>query len=85
MQKKKVSFDIPLDVLERLDKIAEVAEIDRAKLIVNILDETSKSMITVNKLGILHFSVIIRDMGEKMKEWADGLTKKKKFKEIEFE
>ena len=35
---KKVSFDCPIDVLERLDKLAKRGDIPRSKLIANLVE-----------------------------------------------
>lgn len=77
MEKEKVSFWIPKDILERLDKIAKIADIDRTKLILNMLDEFSKTLDACGKVGILQLSVLIRNCGEKMNEWAKNVKKKK--------
>jgi hypothetical protein len=73
----RISFKVPNDVLEKLDKIAKIADIDRTKLMVNILDETSKTLIATDKIGVLQFSILIRNLGEKMQEWAKKVKSKK--------
>ncbi|MFC1580889.1 hypothetical protein ACFL4N_08255, partial [Thermodesulfobacteriota bacterium] len=65
------------EVLKRLDGIAKSADMDRSKLIVNILDEASKSLEATKKVGILQFSVLLRNMGEWMNKWAENIRKKK--------
>ena len=77
MESTRISFIISNEVLERLDNIAKKAEIDRTRLMVNILDECSKSLIACEKVGILQFTVLIRNMSEKLREWAKGLKKMK--------
>jgi len=73
----RISFKVPNDVLENLDKIAKIADIDRTRLMVNILDESSKALLATNKIGVLHFAVLMRNLGEKMDEWAEKVKSKK--------
>lgn len=82
MAKEQISLRIPKEILERIDEIAELADIDRSKLIINILDETSKTLISTKKLGILQFSLLIRDMGEWLNKWAVNIGKKKNINEF---
>ena len=77
MDKTKVSLNIPNDVHERIVQLAELADMDKTKLMVNILDETTKTLISCKKVGILQFTILMRDLGEKMKEWAENVKKKK--------
>ena len=77
MEKEKISFWVPKDILERLDRIAKIADVDRTKLILNMLDEFSKTLDASGKVGILQLSILIRNCGEKMNEWAKNVKKKK--------
>jgi hypothetical protein len=76
-EKEKISFWVPKEIIQRLDKIAAIADIDRSKLIVNMLDEFSKTLDSCGKIGILQLSVLIRNCGEKMQEWAKRVKSKK--------
>jgi hypothetical protein len=77
MPKDQISLRIPKEILTRLDEIAESADMDRSRLIVNILDEASKSLKASKKVGILQFSVLLRNMGEWMDNWAKSVSEKK--------
>lgn len=77
MEKQKISLNIPVDVLKRVDRLAEMAKIDRSSLIVNIIDETSKTLESCGKVGFYHLAVLLRNLGEKMNEWAESVKKKK--------
>ncbi len=77
MEKTKISLNVPNDVHERIVKLADLADIDKTKLMVNILDETTKTLLSCKKVGILQFTILMRDLGEKMKEWAENVKKKK--------
>ena len=72
-------------MLERLDTIANLADVDRSRLITNILDEVSKSLVATKKVGLLQFSLLLRGLIEKMNEWAKETRERKKFKGIEIE
>ena len=75
--KQKISLNVPTELLNRIDQLAESADIDRTKLIVNILDEVTQTLMTTKKVGIYQFSILMRDLGEKMKEWAKKVKEKK--------
>ena len=81
----QISVRLPDEVLERLDSIANLADVDRSRLITNILDEVSKTLISTKKVGLLQLSLLLRGLKEKMNEWAKEMRERKKFKEIEIE
>lgn len=85
MERKKVSLNIPVDVLERIDKLAATAEMDRTRLMVNMLDVFSKPLVATKWVGLLQLTVLIRDAGDKLKEWREEVDKKKSFKGVEKE
>ena len=74
---KKISIDCPVDVLERIDRIAEFADLPRQKLITNLLDAGVGAMEDCKKIGVLHFALLMRDLEENMKKWAKGIREKK--------
>lgn len=67
---KKISIDIPVDTLKKLDLLAGLADIPRQKLIANILEVDAETLMDCKKVGILHLSVLLRDLSKTMKEWA---------------
>ncbi len=73
----KISLNVPDKILEKLDKLAEKAEIDRTKLIVNILNETSETLEMCGKVGIYQFAILLRNLSEKMQEWAQTVKEKR--------
>ena len=77
MAKEQISLRIEKEVLDRIDELADLAEIDRSKLMVNILDETSKTLMASKKVGILQFSFLLKNMGEYMNQWSEKINKKK--------
>lgn len=85
MGTKQISIRVPDELLERIDKIAELADMDRSRLITNILDESTKTLMATKKVGVLQFSLLLRSLSEMMKEWAKKMKGQKKFGEIEIE
>jgi metal-responsive CopG/Arc/MetJ family transcriptional regulator len=85
MGTKQISIRLPDEVLERIDKIASLADLDRSRLITNILDESTKTLMATKKIGLLQFSLLLRDLEEKMSEWAKEMREKKKFRGIDIE
>ncbi|SPD76294.1 hypothetical protein PITCH_A890003 [uncultured Desulfobacterium sp.] len=82
VDKTKVSFWVPNDVLARIDKLAEMADIERSRLIINMLDEMSKSLMAVKSVGFLQIALIIRDAGEKLSDWVKDLNARVEIKGI---
>ena len=75
----QISIRLPDEVLERLETIANLADMDRSRLIINVLDEVSKTFISTKKVGLLQFSLLLRSLIDKMKEWAKEMRERKKF------
>jgi len=67
---KKISIDLPVDTLKKLDLLAELADMPRQKLISNILEVDADTLMDCKKVGILHLPVLLHDLSETMKEWA---------------
>lgn len=74
----KISFNVPDDVLARIDLLAEKAQVDRTRLIINLLDESSKTLEFTGKVGVLQVGLLIRDMNDYIKEtWGKKVKSKK--------
>ena len=58
--------------IDRLDKLAAKADVDRARLIRNILELEVKYLERVDKVGLFTFAVIMRDLEETLKAWVEG-------------
>ena len=80
---KKISIDIPVETLKKLDLLAEMADMPRQKLISNILEVNAKSLMDCKKVGILHLTVLLRDLSGTMKEWARKMREKKSLNGLE--
>ena len=74
---KKISIDVPIETLEKLDKLAEMADIPRQKLISNILEVDADTLMDCKKVGILHLTILMRDMAVSMKEWSKKIREQK--------
>ncbi|MFC1843717.1 hypothetical protein ACFLZ5_02900 [Thermodesulfobacteriota bacterium] len=74
---KKISIDLPVDTLMKLDLLAELADIPRQKLISKILEVDADTLMDCKKVGILHLPVLLIDLNETMKEWAKKIKDKK--------
>ena len=80
---KKISIDIPFETLKKLDLLAELADIPRQKLIANILEVNAEALMDCRKVGILHLTLLLRDLSETMKEWARKMREKKSLNGLE--
>lgn len=80
---KKISIDIPVETLQKLDLLADMADMPRQKLISNILEVDADTLMDCQKVGILHLAVLLRDLSETMKEWARKMSKKKSLDGLE--
>lgn len=75
--KIKISFNIPIVINDRLEKLAQEAEIDKTRLMINILDQASQSLEATGKVGVLQFALLIRNLGEQLQKWAKTVKAKK--------
>jgi hypothetical protein len=59
------------DVLNRIDRLANKAGISRSRLVSNLVDEGVKGLERADMVGILDFSLLMRDFSEGVKSWAN--------------
>lgn len=80
-EKKKdispIQFKPSRELDERLERLAKKADISKAKLVSNIINEVSKDLENCEKVGIFQFSVLLRNMSESLSEWAERVKMKK--------
>ena len=69
-EEKRISLVIKVDTLNRLDKLAKKGDISRAKLINNILELNVNGLERCGRIGILQTSLLIRDLGHNVLDWA---------------
>ena len=73
---KKVSFDCPVDVLERLDKLSDITDLPRQKLISNLVSVGVETIEDCHKVGLLQFSLLVRNMRDHLKTWSKEMREK---------
>ena len=73
---KKISLDCPVDLLEKLDILADYADMPRQRLIINCLEVDTDTLLNCKKVGVLAFTLLIRDLGEDMSKWAKKIREK---------
>ncbi len=67
---RKITFHCPEDVAERLDRLAEKGDIQRSRLVFNMVEIMLTYAEMTEKVGILQLSLLWRDASEKLKEVA---------------
>ena len=72
-----ITFRCPQELADRIDRLAEKADIPRSRLINNILEEITRSLELSGKVGILQFILILRDMDHALTTWAKKVKSKK--------
>ncbi len=72
---KNITFHCPVELVERIDRLAEKGDLPRSKLIFNLVEIGVDYLEATEKVGILQLAILIRD--------AEGLLKtaSKKWKE----
>jgi len=74
---KNVTFHCPIDVADRLDKMSEMGDIPRSKLILNMVETMLTYLEVSKKVGVLHFALLFREAGDKLKDFAKQWSEKK--------
>jgi len=72
---KKITIDCPLELLERVDRLAEFGDVPRQKLITNLLDVGVDYLEATKKVGILHLALLVRDLREYAVKHAEKMKK----------
>jgi metal-responsive CopG/Arc/MetJ family transcriptional regulator len=75
-KKEKVEmevFSVRLDpkLIKRIDKLAVKADVERGRLIRNILEMQIKYLEKIDKLGLFTLTVILRDLEDSFREWVE--------------
>lgn len=79
---RKITFHCPDDVAERLDRLAEKADIPRSKLVLNMVEIMLDFSEMTKKVGIFQLSLLFRDAGDKLKEVATGWRERNSLKDL---
>jgi len=79
---KNVTFHCPIDIVERLDRLAEKGDIPRSKLLLNMVETTLTFLESTQKVGILQLSILLRDAGDKLRDLGKKWSEKKSFNDL---
>ncbi|MCE5333491.1 MAG: hypothetical protein LLG06_02775 [Desulfobacteraceae bacterium] len=74
---RRVTIWLPEELIARADRLAERAEIDRGRLLRNIIELGIDTLEKSEKVGLLQCSLILRDMGEYLQEWVRRIRERK--------
>jgi hypothetical protein len=77
---RRVTIWLPEGLIARADRLAEKAEMERGRLLRNIIEVGVETLEDTQKVGLLQVSLLLRDMAESLKGWVasvkkDGLKK----------
>lgn len=62
------------EIWETMGRLAEKAQMDRSRLMRNIVTMNVQALERSEKVGVFQLSVLLRDLGEDLKEWANGVA-----------
>lgn len=71
-----VSVRFTPDIIERLDRLAQKAGLDRTSLMTNLIETGVVALENSEKVGLLQIGILIRDLEYALKDWATGWKKK---------
>lgn len=71
-----VSVRFTPDIIERLDRLAHKAGLDRTSLMTNLIETGVVALENSEKVGLLQIGILIRDLEYTLKDWATGWKKK---------
>lgn len=72
-----IQFKPSRELDERLDRLAKKADLSKAQLVSNIVNEVSKDLEMCEKVGVYQFGVLLRNMSEALSEWSKTIKMKK--------
>jgi hypothetical protein len=72
---RRVTIWLPEALIARADKLAEKAEMERGKLLRNIIEVGVETLEDTQKVGLLQVSLLLRDMSESLKGWVESVKK----------
>lgn len=71
--KALVSGWMDKEFVDRIDRLAAIAEISRSQLVQNILRETIPALEKMEKLRLFKFSCVLRDLGAQLIAWSEDV------------
>lgn len=72
---RRVTVWLPEELIDRADRLAAKGELERGRLLRNIIELGIDSLEKSEKVGLLQFSLLMRDMGDALHDWVEGLKK----------
>lgn len=72
---RRVTVWLPEELITRTDRLAEKAEMERSRLLRNLIEVGIESLEQSEKVGLLQFSLIMRDMENALKDWVEELKR----------
>ncbi len=67
---KRVTVWLSDSVISRVDRLADKAEMDRGRLLRQMIEVTTETLEESEKVGLLQFGLIMRDMKEALHRWV---------------
>lgn len=64
---QNITFHCPVDLVARIDRLAEKGDVPRSKLILNIVEMTVDFLESTQKVGVFQLSLLIRDAADSLK------------------
>jgi predicted transcriptional regulator len=58
------------DLIARVDRLAEKADITRSKMMANMIEVTTKSLERADSFGIVSVALLLRDFEEGLRSWV---------------
>jgi Ribbon-helix-helix protein, copG family len=70
---QNITLWLEKDLVARIDKLAAKAEISRSRILRNLIEMSIDELEVVDKIGLFKFSIILQDLREGIRAWAEGL------------
>lgn len=75
VDKMPMTVWVSRSLVETADRLAEKADISRSKLCENLLEVGIEELSKCEKVGIFQLSLLLRDMQEGLKAWAESVNR----------
>lgn len=78
---RRVTVWLPEELVARADRLAAKGDMERGRLLRNLIEVGIESLEGSDKVGLLQLSLIIRDMEDALKKWGEDFRREgfKKF------
>ncbi len=72
-ESRRITVWLSEDLIARADRLAQRGDLDRGKLLRNIIEVGIDSLEQSEKVGLLQFSLLMRDMRDALNRWVEEL------------